>query len=728
MRMLALPLVLIASVWLANITGNPPAPRAPEIPGSFSLSRASATLAEISRAPHATGSAEHARVRAILVERLKSYGLTVSVQNSFGISQFARWGNNIAAAPIANIVAVLPGRDPATPAVALMAHYDAVPYSHGAGDDGSGTVSLLETARILAAGPKPARDVIFLLTDAEELGLIGAQTFFNEHPLAKHIGAVVNVEARGSRGRATMFQTSTGNAGLISLWAGAANKPSGNSMAGTINQLLPNDTDLSVALNAGKIGINAAFIDGQFDYHAPSDDFANIDQGTLQSLGDFALTTTRALAMAQDLPARGGESTYFDILGQFVVHYPAMLGWGLMLLGLIGLWRMRAVTVAGGWRYGLGGFAWIVAIMDVAGAACHMLGKLLYGEGSIAEREQLAETGAAFWMYLALCLGIMLLARPRMASWIGALWLLLLAGLATQIFLPAANWEFAWPLLGAVIIGWAVNRYGRDSRAALWMTIGIGGLIFAMSFQLISLFHVSVGTIEPGVIALVVPFLIVTLGPILLPWTEASTGRYVGAGLVLCAGMGALWLGQTDGFSARQPRPGDLFHLTNADNGKTYWATTSTRAELPPGKASEVDVSNWRALWAVPAPAADVPRPAFAFTQAGARGMLHITTANVQRRFSMAFRPSAALGDVRLNGKPVRLAPQQWTKLSFGADVPVDLTLEFDATIPGTMEYDYRTAVDGLPPSAPQPTALPTNWTLYSGSRMVTGSARLAWK
>ena len=104
-----------------------------------------------------------------------------------------------------------------------------------------------------------------------------------------------------------------------------------------------------------------------------------------------------------------------------------------------------------------------------------------------------------------------------------------------------------------------------------------------------------------------------------------------------------------------------------------------------------------------------------------------ITTANVQRRFSMAFRPSAALGDVRLNGKPIKLASKQWTKLAFGTAVPVDLTLEFDAKAPGTMDYDYRTAVDGLPPGAPQPTAPPINWTLYSHSRMVTGSARLAW-
>ena len=99
-------------------------------------------------------------------------------------------------------------------AVALMAHYDSVSWANGAADDASGVTALVETARVLAAGIKPVRDVIFLMTDAEELGLIGAKEFFDRHPLSTKIGAVVNVEARGSRGRAIMFQTSPGNVGF----------------------------------------------------------------------------------------------------------------------------------------------------------------------------------------------------------------------------------------------------------------------------------------------------------------------------------------------------------------------------------------------------------------------------------------------------------------------------------------------------------------------------------
>ena len=42
------------------------------------------------------------------------------------------------AGPVTNVIARIPGIETDGPAVLLMAHYDAVPASPGAGDDGSG--------------------------------------------------------------------------------------------------------------------------------------------------------------------------------------------------------------------------------------------------------------------------------------------------------------------------------------------------------------------------------------------------------------------------------------------------------------------------------------------------------------------------------------------------------------------------------------------------------------
>lgn len=52
---------------------------------------------------------------------------------------------------------------------------------NGADDDGSGTVALLEVARVLAAAPHPRRSVLFVSHVAEERGLVGS-AWFTDHP------------------------------------------------------------------------------------------------------------------------------------------------------------------------------------------------------------------------------------------------------------------------------------------------------------------------------------------------------------------------------------------------------------------------------------------------------------------------------------------------------------------------------------------------------------------
>jgi Peptidase family M28 len=52
---------------------------------------------------------------------------------------------------------------------------------NGADDDGSGTVALAELARVLAAGPRPRRSILFVSHAAEELGLLGSR-WYTDHP------------------------------------------------------------------------------------------------------------------------------------------------------------------------------------------------------------------------------------------------------------------------------------------------------------------------------------------------------------------------------------------------------------------------------------------------------------------------------------------------------------------------------------------------------------------
>ena len=101
-----------------------------------------------------------------------------------------------------NVIARLPGRNPGAGAVLVLAHWDhfgtcaAAPAPHlicnGAIDNASGVAAMIEIARGLArpeaanaylVNTAPDRDIYFLATTAEEMGLLGAEAFAENPPL-----------------------------------------------------------------------------------------------------------------------------------------------------------------------------------------------------------------------------------------------------------------------------------------------------------------------------------------------------------------------------------------------------------------------------------------------------------------------------------------------------------------------------------------------------------------
>src|SRR5262249_10805376 len=154
------------------------------------------------------------------------------------------------------------------PALALMAHYDSVPGAPGGSDDGAGVATALEVVRALKARGQPVRDVVVVLTDGEEAGLLGARGFFAHDPLAPRLGFVLNLEARGSGGRVLMFETGRGDASEVALLRRNAVRPLAGSLFGAVYSRLPNDTDFSIARQAGAAGLNYAFTGRAFDYHS----------------------------------------------------------------------------------------------------------------------------------------------------------------------------------------------------------------------------------------------------------------------------------------------------------------------------------------------------------------------------------------------------------------------------------------------------------------------------
>lgn len=103
-----------------------------------------------------------------------------------------------------NIVGYLRGRNPSAGSVMVCAHYDTVPGSPGATDDGGGVAMTLTLAEILGAaakkGHRPERDVIFACWSGHEPGLFGSKNYLIDHPdVLKNTRFVLNIDTIGSR-------------------------------------------------------------------------------------------------------------------------------------------------------------------------------------------------------------------------------------------------------------------------------------------------------------------------------------------------------------------------------------------------------------------------------------------------------------------------------------------------------------------------------------------------
>jgi len=111
---------------------------------------------------------------------------------------------NVEAATTANVVGKIPGSGNSGQSVLLLSHWDhlgicrpegiADRICNGAVDNASGIASLIEIAGRVSKS-RPNRDVLFLATTAEEVGLLGAE-YFASHPVvpAGSIVAAINMD------------------------------------------------------------------------------------------------------------------------------------------------------------------------------------------------------------------------------------------------------------------------------------------------------------------------------------------------------------------------------------------------------------------------------------------------------------------------------------------------------------------------------------------------------
>jgi len=461
-------LLAVIAISIA-ITAAPPDLLSEDAPArEFSGARALATVRDLTATglPHPPGTADHARVQGVVVDRLRALGLAPELQAA---RECGRGG----CVDIVNIVARIPGAEPG-PALLLAAHYDSVPAGPGASDDAAGTAAVIEIARALLAGPPPRRPVIFLIDDGEELGLFGARAFVRAHPWAKEASVVLNFEARGTGGQTAMFETSNNSADLVEAYGRAAKRPVASSVIYTLYKQLPNDTDLTVFKRAGMRGLNFAFADRVWEYHTPRDTVDALDPRSLQHMGDQGLAAARAILTAGSGREGTEEAVYFEVLARTLVVYRARWVRPLAIVGAL----LAVVALALAIRRkraslpGLAVAAGLALAMPIAAALAGLLvaalidalhGRLLPWSPA-PTRPWVALVAAGVAASTALAAGVQRLCPLTRLGGVLALWTAL--SLLVSFTAPGASYLFALPtfaLGGAFLVA---LRRARDAPSA----------------------------------------------------------------------------------------------------------------------------------------------------------------------------------------------------------------------------------------------------------------------
>lgn len=579
--------VIVAAGFCALREGIPdplPASAAQDI---FSAERALVHLRTFANAPHPIGSSEHDRVRDYLLAQLTALGLTPEVQHATGIT--ARYE---VAGTVENIVARLKGSSGATDAVALVAHYDSVAAGPGAGDDGAGVAALLETLRALRVGPPLRNDVIFLITDGEEDGLLGASAFVTEHPWAKDVRVVANFEARGNAGASQMFETSAGNGRLVQLFAQAAPHPNGSSLTYEIYKHMPNDTDMTVFKKAGAAGLNFAFIGHWEAYHSPLDNPQMLDRGSLQQHGETALALARILGNADLGQLQERDAVYFSLRGNLFARYsgrflwPLAIGSGVLLFAVIfyanGAWQTSPLSVL---LSMLIHFGLLIVVLFVGlgfASAARWLHLHALPEGAV-EQSSLYVLGlfAVLVAILAAIYRVCVRKLTAPAFFLGGAALVLLMTLAASKWLAGGSYVFVWPLIAGLAATAAPAFRSENMSVVRGIALCVLSLpVIAVFVPLLQGFHTALGFTAVGapLVSLTLGILFALLLPILEPVLESGGKAFallaVGAGVVLCT-EGAF----TTRYSTEHPKPSLMAYALDADSGKAFWTSSAARVD-----------------------------------------------------------------------------------------------------------------------------------------------------
>jgi acetylornithine deacetylase/succinyl-diaminopimelate desuccinylase-like protein len=176
-------LALVFGIFLTKDRLVEPPPVSASLP--FDTTRAFARLERIlgDQRPHPVDTEANDAVRERLLAEITALGHEPEVRDDFACRSSLKWGSS-ACARVRNVIFRM--GPPGGNAILVASHYDSVPAGPGASDDGAGVAASLEIAALLKTRVLQ-RPVIFLITEGEELALLGAASFVRKDPYAKDV-------------------------------------------------------------------------------------------------------------------------------------------------------------------------------------------------------------------------------------------------------------------------------------------------------------------------------------------------------------------------------------------------------------------------------------------------------------------------------------------------------------------------------------------------------------
>jgi len=571
-------LLILLAIYLSFDTAMPTYKKgADQSLTTFSTDRALKHVETISKQPHGVGFGAHETVKKYIIDQLTQLGLETTVQKGYTDGD---WGNFSKAE---NIIARIKGSQPGK-ALLLLSHYDSSPHSSfGASDAGSGVATILEGVRsYLASGKTPKNDIIILITDAEELGLNGAELFVNNHPWAKEVGLVLNFEARGSGGPGIMLmETNRGNGKLIEEFIKAdPNFPVGNSLYYSIYKLLPNDTDLTVFREDGDIeGFNFAFIDDHYDYHTAHDIYERLDRNTLSHQGSYLMPLLQHFSEVDLSNMKSlNDYVYFNLPYYKMVSYPFEWIWPMFFLGfamMLGLlfygFKMKRLDL----REIGKGFLPLIIVITVNGVVGwyswsvlqwiypqykDILHGFTYNGHTYILAFVLFSISTCFWIYHRFRkIAISNLLVAPIIIWFLICW-------AVGIYLPGASFFIIplYALLGSFMIG--LNQ----DKPNLYILVLLALPAIWIYSPFIKLFPIGLG-LKMMVTATVLSTLtFLLLLPVFMAYRYKNRIGYM-VFLLFLGFMVSAHL--NSGFTIENAKPTSLLYVLNTDQNRAKWAT-----------------------------------------------------------------------------------------------------------------------------------------------------------